>query len=59
MKVDPKTHLVVDMSSGMEVKNAVEVDENFTVVTVRRPTYDGDKFENLILPAGVKVVRRR
>lgn len=59
MKINVKTHLVVDMTSGMEVTDAVEVDEYLTTVTIRRPTYTGDTFVDVVFPIGVKVVRRR
>lgn len=56
---DPEQQLVVDLSSGNEIKGAVEVDMDTLHVAVVEKTYNGDVRRTLYLPAGIRIVRRR
>lgn len=49
----------MDLSSGNEIKGAVEVDMDTLHVAVVEKTYNGDVRRTLYLPAGIRIVRRR
>lgn len=58
-RIDPRTHMVVDLSDCSEVDGAVGVDLETNQVAVRRTTYDGNEYVLMDIPGGVKLMKRR
>jgi hypothetical protein len=57
--IDPKTQMVVDLSSCDEIVGAEAVDIDAGEVTVRELTYSGEVRRVVSMPGQVRVVRKR
>jgi hypothetical protein len=58
MQPIPPTHMVVDMTDYNEIKGAQSADVDIGAVTVEESTYAGKIMRTLLLPFGIKIVRR-
>jgi hypothetical protein len=53
------THMVVDLTTCSEILGAQSADIETGTVSVREMTYSGPVEKTIVLPVGIRIVRRR